>query len=274
MCVVGNLVGQVAELSLQAGLGPVEKPLRHAPRFGSEQLFGGAARTVLQDSFAGLERQVEPVVQGIALFQRIDDTQALQVVLEAAGRGVGLSKAGVERVLPGVAERGMAQVVRQGNGLDQIFVQSQRAGDGAAELGDLQRVRQARAEQVAFVVQEHLGFVDQTPKRRAVNDAITVALEVVARRRRIFGMAPTPAQLWAACVGLEHASLPLNDLNFAIRSLGEPSHRERRVSPRAQVPRSARSESGRHATFCRGASVRGSGPRPRPGPARAARPVR
>ena len=68
----------------------------------------------------------------------------------------------------------------QGNGLDQVFVQVQRTRDGAAELRHFQRVRHARAKQVAFVVQENLRLVDQAAKRGGVNDAVAVALVRIA----------------------------------------------------------------------------------------------
>jgi hypothetical protein len=45
-----------------------------------------------------------------------------------------------------------------------------------AELRHLQRMRQPGAEQVALVVDEDLGLVDQAPERGAVHDAVAVAL--------------------------------------------------------------------------------------------------
>jgi hypothetical protein len=119
--VVGDLVGQVGQLRLQAGLGAVEKapPRRRAraPRCAAR-----GQRAVLEDALARLEGEVQAVVLGVALLQRVDHAQALQVVLEAAVLG----HAVVERVLPGVAEGRVAQVVRQGDGLDQVLVQAQR----------------------------------------------------------------------------------------------------------------------------------------------------
>ena len=64
-----------------------------------------------------------------------------------------------------------------------------------AELRDLQRVRQARAEQVAFVVQEHLRLVDQPPERRAN--------ERCGRDR-----AGSPSRVGAGCFGMAPAARP------------------------------------------------------------------
>ena len=99
----------------------------------------------------------------------------------------------VQGVLPGVAKRRMAQVMGQGNRFHQVFVQTQGARHGAAQLRHLQRMGHAGAEQVALVVQKHLGFVDQPAKSTGMDDAVPVALEFGARGRRSLGEAPTPA---------------------------------------------------------------------------------
>ena len=121
--VIGNLVGQVAQLRLQTRLLAQQKALPYAARLGRFKLLGMWARAVLEDALARLKRQVQAVELRVALFQRIDHAQALQVVLKAALP----SHAGVQRILPGVAKRRVAQVVRQRNGFDQILVDAQRA---------------------------------------------------------------------------------------------------------------------------------------------------
>jgi hypothetical protein len=121
--VVGDLVGQVAQLRLEAGLRAVQEAPGHAAGFGRLDALGIRARAVLEDALAGLEAEVQAVVLRVAVLQFVDHPQALQVVLEAAVPG----HAGVQRVLPGVAEGRVAQVVRQGNRLDQVFVHGRRA---------------------------------------------------------------------------------------------------------------------------------------------------
>ena len=154
---------------------------------------------MLEDALARLETEIEPVEGRIALLERIDHAQALHIVFEAAAwlvrprsRGLRLValQAGVERILAGVTEGGMSQVMCERDRLDQILVQTQAARDAARELRHLERMGQAGAEQVALVVQEDLGLVDQAPERARMDDAVAVALEVVARRRRAFGKAP------------------------------------------------------------------------------------
>ena len=185
--VVGNGVGQVGQLRLQAGLRAVDEAARHAAGLGRVEQSRVGRRAVFEDAFARLESQVQAVVVRVAVLQLIDHAQALQVVLEAAVRG----HAVVERVLPGVAEGRVAEVVREGDGFGQVLVELQRAGDGARQLRDLDRMREPGAEQVAFVVEEHLRLVDEPAKSGRVDDAVAVALKVVARRRGRDGVAST-----------------------------------------------------------------------------------
>jgi hypothetical protein len=77
----------------------------------------------------------------------------------------------------------VAQVVSQGDRFDQVFIQAQGTRNRAAQLCDLQRVRHAGAKQIALVVQENLGFVDQSSESGRVDDAIAVTLVRVAKAR-------------------------------------------------------------------------------------------
>jgi hypothetical protein len=179
MVVVADLVGQVAQLRFERGLRTLdEAPAKLA------QLVRLFRRAMLENAFARLVGQVEAVEGAIALLQQIDGAQALQVVLEAAM----LPHASIQRILPGVAEWRMAQVVGQRDGFGQILVQLHRTRQRAGDLRDLYAVRQARAKQVAFMIDEDLGLVFETAERRRMHDAIAVALEFAARGRRRFRM--------------------------------------------------------------------------------------
>ena len=65
----------------------------------------------------------------------------------------------VQRPLPRVAEGRVPQVMAQGDGLGQILVQAQSAGDRAGDLGDFQRVGQAGAVVVALRGEKDLGLL-------------------------------------------------------------------------------------------------------------------
>ena len=156
---------------------------------------------MLQDAFAGFERQIEAIEIRITLFEHVDNAQTLQVVLESAK----CRHAGIERVLPGVAERRMTQIMCQGHRLDQVFVQAQRPADRPPQLRHLQRMGQTGPKQVTLVVQKNLGLVDQAPKRRAVDDPVPIALEVGARRCNRLGVpAPTRKRRITGINGQSH----------------------------------------------------------------------
>ena len=84
----------------------------------------GQRAVVLDDAFQRFPGQVEPVEFGVAMLQRGHDAQGLRVVVEAA---MGL-QAGIQRPLAGMAERRMAEVVRQRQGFRQVLVEARAAG--------------------------------------------------------------------------------------------------------------------------------------------------
>src|SRR5258705_776336 len=91
-------------------------------------------RTVLEDSYAAVEGEMQPGQVRVAFFEFIDDAQRLQVVLESAV----VAHARVERILPGMPEGRVPEVMRQADRLGQRFIQLQRARDGARDLRNLQ----------------------------------------------------------------------------------------------------------------------------------------
>src|SRR5688500_6081488 len=91
---------------------------------------------------------------------------------------------GLQRILPGMSEWRMADIVRQAQRLGQILVQPQRARHGAADLRDLQAVSEANAEMVAVGRHKHLSLVAQAAETDRMNDAVAVALKGVARAAR------------------------------------------------------------------------------------------
>ena len=83
----------------------------------------------------------------------------------------------VERPLAGMAERRMAEVVRQRQRLGQILVETQLARHRAGDLRHLEGVRQPGAVVIALVIQEHLRLVREAAERGRVDDPVAVALE-------------------------------------------------------------------------------------------------
>ena len=135
--VVGNFIGQIAQLRFQAGLGMLQKPQRHTIWLEGFKVTCMVGRAVLQNALTRLERQIESVKLRVTLLQLINHAQALQVVLKAAKR----RHAVVQRVLPGMAKRRVTEIMRQRNGFNQVFVELQRTRNRAPELRHFQRMR-------------------------------------------------------------------------------------------------------------------------------------
>src|SRR3954469_5312455 len=87
----------------------------------------------------------------------------------------------LQRVFAGVTEWRMADIVRQAQSFGEVFVETQRARDGAADLRDFQAMCQPDAEMVAIGREEDLGLVPQAAEADRVDDAVAVALKRVAR---------------------------------------------------------------------------------------------
>ena len=103
-------------------------------------------------------------------------------MVEAAEVG----EAGVERPLARMAERRVAEVVRQRQRLGEILVEAERAGERPGDLRHFQGVGQPGAVMVALVEHEHLGLVLQAAERGRMDDPVGVAPERVAARARRF----------------------------------------------------------------------------------------
>ncbi len=127
---------------------------------------------VLEDPVARLPREVQAAP--VAL-EPLDDAKRVLVVAEP-GRAA-LAEDLVERLLAGVPERRMAEVVTDRDRLGQILVEPQRARDAARDARSLERVREPRAEVVALGIDKHLRLEPQPAKRLRVDDAIAVALK-------------------------------------------------------------------------------------------------
>ena len=121
----------------------------------------------------------------------LDDAHRLAVVIEAALHEL------VERRFAGVAERGVAEVVTESDGLGEHFVEAQRLRDRARDLRHFQHMRQPRAVVIALGREKDLRLVLQPAKGLAMNDAVAVAL--IRRPDVVLGLlAIAPARLRAS----------------------------------------------------------------------------
>ena len=129
MIVVGNFVGEVGQLGLQAGLQAIQEPLPDLA-----QIARIAPRTVFQDALARLVCQVQTCEFRVFFFQFIDDSQGLQIMLKPP-EGF---HAAVQRVLTRMAKRRMTQIVRETNRFDKLLIETERRRNRAADLRNLE----------------------------------------------------------------------------------------------------------------------------------------
>ncbi len=132
-----------------------------------------------QDAVAHRLGEVEAAA--VAL-EHVDHPQRLLVVAKAAPEA--LVQRAVERLLAGVAEGRVAEVVPEADRLGQVLVQPQRPRDGARDPAGLERVREPRAVVVALRGDEDLRLVLQPPEALRVHDPVAVALEGRAQAAR------------------------------------------------------------------------------------------
>ncbi len=141
-------------------------------------IFARQRPVVLDQALQRFPCQVKAVEFGVAALQPRDDAQRLGIVVEPAPRPHHV----IERILAGVTERGVAEIVGERQRFGQVLVDAQGARQGACDLGDLDGVRQAGAVVIAFVIDENLGLVLQAAKCGRMDDAVAVALERRPRR--------------------------------------------------------------------------------------------
>ena len=125
--------------------------------------------------------------------------------LEAAAAA--LAQRGVERVLAGVAEGRVAEVVAEPDRLGQVLVQAQRAGHRAGDPAGLERVGEPGPVVVALGGDEDLGLVLEPAEGLGVDDPVAVALE--RRPQRAVGLLDrAPRRVGAGRVLGEELVLP------------------------------------------------------------------
>ena len=122
----------------------------------------------------------------------------------------------VEHGFAFVAERRMAEVMRQGNRFGQVFIELQRAGDVPRNRGDFHGVRQARAQMIAGAVEKNLGFVFEPAEGARMDDAVAVALVLGAPFGRRF-LVLSPARIGAE-LRVGRQDLALDFFQFSSRA--------------------------------------------------------
>ena len=91
-----------------------------------------------------------------------------------------------QRILAGVTERGVTDVMTKTDRLGQGVVESERGRHRPSHLGHLERVSETGDVVVAFGVEEDLGLVFKPAKGLGVDDPVAIALEGGPELVRLF----------------------------------------------------------------------------------------
>ncbi len=149
---------------------------------------------MLDDAFANFKREIQAGKIEIALLELFDDAERVQIVIETAAVR---THQFVELAFAGMAERGMPDVMDESERFGKLGVQPQRCGDGAGNLCNFQRVRQAIAEMVRIARGENLRLGFQAAKSAGMDDAIAIARVDAAVRMGRLGITPAAGEFRA-----------------------------------------------------------------------------
>src|SRR6266550_971609 len=190
--VVGNFVDPVDELRFN-GRAQIEKVFLELRKFR-----GGIIARILDDSFANLKRKIQPRKIEIALLELFHDAKRVHIVTEMAAAG---EHQFIQFFFAGMAKGGMTDVMDESQGLRELGVQTQGAGDGAGDLRDFEGVRQAVAKMVGIARGEYLGFGFESAEGPGMNNSIAVASVATAVRVSGFRIAPAAGLFRSHCPG-------------------------------------------------------------------------
>ena len=140
---------------------------------------------MLDDSLAHLKSKIQPGMGWKALFEMFGDAQGMKIVVKGAAMP---AHQRIEAAFSGMAERRMANVVNKRESFREIGIQAERFRNGARDLRDLERVRQAVAEMIGITSGEDLRFGFEAAKSARMNDAVAVARVFPAIGVRRFGV--------------------------------------------------------------------------------------
>ena len=122
-----------------------------------------------KDTIQGLKAQVPSGPPALHLFQEL---HALKVVVEIpdARRSAQFG----QKSFPVVSERGVTDIMPQGDRFDEVLVELQKAADGAGDLGDQLDVQHPVGDVIVADQGEHLGLVDVAGVGAGMKDAVGI----------------------------------------------------------------------------------------------------
>ena len=109
----------------------------------------------------------------------------------------------LQAAFSGMAERRVAEIVVEGDGFAEFFIEVKAFAKRAGDLRDFNAVGQAGSVVFALMIGKDLRFAVQTAKSRGVNQSVTVALKRRADDIGKIGVKPAAALVRRSGVGCE-----------------------------------------------------------------------
>src|SRR5207244_3372692 len=145
---------------------------------------------MFDDPFADFECQVQARKASVALLERLDDAQRMQIVIETVAEAPHLE---IELFLAGVRERRMADIMRQSERFGQVLIETENRSHCAGDLRHLDRMGQPRAKVVGETGGKDLRLGFETAEGAGMHDPVAVTLERIAIRVIGLGVSAPPA---------------------------------------------------------------------------------
>jgi len=114
----------------------------------------------------------------------------VEIMIEAIAKAAHLA---VQFVFTGVRKRRMADVVAQGEGFGEFFIEMERRGDGSGDLGDFDGMGQPVPKMIRNAWRKNLRLIFKPSKSPRMDDPVAIALELAAVGMLQFGISPAAA---------------------------------------------------------------------------------
>ena len=132
-----------------------------------------------EDTVQHLKGQVPALALSFYLFK---EPHALDI-MEKVSEAVTFGKRGQE-CLPIMTERGVADIMTEGYGLDQVFVEPEKTPDGTRYLGYKLHMKYTMGYMVIFDKIKYLGFIDIPGIGQGMQNPVSVKGEILSMSRK------------------------------------------------------------------------------------------
>ena len=173
MADIGDVIGSAGGLRLRRGLAAQIEMMRGVKLGECKRDRSRHRAIMLGHALQGFECEIQPIVADIAALEPGHDADCLRIVFEPSKR----LHFPCQRILAGMSEWRVAQIMRQCDGICQVGIQPELGGQRPGDPRNLDGMGEASPEVIAIRRDKHLGLVHQPAECGRVNDPVAIALE-------------------------------------------------------------------------------------------------